>query len=116
MRKLPPLQVGVRTAEAVQVRIVAVSRLRPGMRLGRPVYSCSSGVRIPLLQPSAVVTDRVRVGLERAGVFAVYVDDDVSEGIEPTEVISAELRERAILELHETFGAVTSKGPSTRIA
>jgi HD-GYP domain-containing protein (c-di-GMP phosphodiesterase class II) len=97
------------------VRIVAVSRLRPGMRLGRPVYSCSAGVRIPLLQPSAVVTDGVRVGLERAGVFAVYVDDEVSEGIEPTEVISAELRERAILELHDTFGAVTSKGPSTRI-
>ena len=29
------------------------------------MYSCSAGVRIPLLQPQAVVTDRVRVGLER---------------------------------------------------
>jgi len=97
------------------VRIVAVSRLRPGMRLGRPVYSCSAGVRIPLLQPQAVVTDRVRSGLERAGVFAVYVDDELSEGIEPTEVMSAELRERAILELHDTFSAVATKGPATRI-
>jgi HD-GYP domain-containing protein (c-di-GMP phosphodiesterase class II) len=97
------------------VRIVAVSRLRPGMRLGRPVYSCSAGVRVPLLQPQAVVTDRVRMGLERAGVFAVYVDDELSEGIEPTELISPELRERAILELHDTFSAVTTKGPATRI-
>jgi HD-GYP domain-containing protein (c-di-GMP phosphodiesterase class II) len=97
------------------VRIVAVSRLRPGMRLGRPVYSCSAGVRIPLLQPQAVVTDRVRAGLERAGVYAVYVEDELSEGIEPTEVISAELRERAISELHRTFSAVATTGPSTRI-
>ena len=97
------------------MRIVAVSRLRPGMRLGRPVYSCSAGVRIPLLQPQAVVTDRVRAGLERAGVFAVYVDDGVSEGIEPTEPISPELREKAISELHDTFSAVTTKGSATRI-
>jgi HD-GYP domain-containing protein (c-di-GMP phosphodiesterase class II) len=85
------------------------------MRLGRPVYSCSAGVRIPLLQPQAVVTDRVRAGLERAGVYAVYVEDELSEGIEPTEVISAELRERAISELHRTFSAVATTGPSTRI-
>ncbi len=97
------------------MRIVAVSRLRPGMRLGRPVYSCSAGIRVPLLQPQAMVTDRVRVGLERAGVFAVYIDDELSEGIEPTEVISPELREKAIAELHETFSAVTTKGPATRI-
>jgi HD-GYP domain-containing protein (c-di-GMP phosphodiesterase class II) len=102
-------------AEAECVRIVAVSRLRPGMRLGRPVYSCSGGVRIPLLQPQAEITDRVRLGLERAGVFAVYVDDAISEGIAPTEVISPELRERAIKELHETFGAVATAGPATRI-
>lgn len=97
------------------MRIVAVSRLRPGMRLGRPVYSCSAGIRVPLLQPQAVVTDRVRVGLERAGVFAVYIDDELSEGIEPTEVIAPEVREKAILELHDTFSTVTTKGPATRI-
>ncbi|MGE0026518.1 MAG: HD-GYP domain-containing protein [Thermoleophilia bacterium] len=97
------------------MRIVAVSRLRPGMRLGRPVYSCSAGIRVPLLQPQAVVTDRVRVGLERAGVFAVYIDDELSEGIEPTEVIAPEVREKAIAELHETFSMVTTKGPATRI-
>ena len=97
------------------MRIVAVSRLRPGMRLGRPVYSCSAGIRIPLLQPQAVVTDPVRLGLERAGVFAVYVDDELSEGIEPAEVISPEVRERALLELHDTFSTVTTTGPATRI-
>jgi HD-GYP domain-containing protein (c-di-GMP phosphodiesterase class II) len=85
------------------------------MRLGRPVYSCASGARVPLLQPQAVVTDRVRAGLARAGVFAVYIDDELSEGIEPIEPVSPELRERAVRELHETFTAVTTKGTSTRI-
>ena len=60
------------------MRIVAVSRLRPGMRLGRPVYSCTAGVQVPLLQPQSVVTERVRAGLERAGVFAVYIDDEMA--------------------------------------
>ncbi|WP_217922238.1 HD-GYP domain-containing protein [Miltoncostaea oceani] len=85
------------------------------MRLGRPVYSCSGGARLPLLQPDALVTDRVRAGLERAGVFAVYVDDAVSEGITPTEPISPELRDRAVRELGSTFTSISANGRSTRI-
>jgi HD-GYP domain-containing protein (c-di-GMP phosphodiesterase class II) len=85
------------------------------MRLGRPVYSCSAGVRLPLLQPDALVTERVRAGLERAGVFAVYVNDAVSEGIAPVEPISAELRDRAMRALDDTFRTVATQGAVTRI-
>ena len=85
------------------------------MRLGRPVYSCSAGVRLPLLQPDAIVTERVRAGLERAGVFAVYVDDTLSEGIVPVEPMSAELRDRAMRTLDDTFTMVATRGTSTRI-
>ena len=85
------------------------------MRLGRPVYSCSSGVRLPLLQPNALVTERVRSGLIRAGVFAVYVEDALSEGITPAEPISPELRDRALRTLGETFTTVATKGSATRI-
>ena len=85
------------------------------MRLGRPVYSCSAGVRLPLLQPDAIVTERVRAGLERAGVFAVYVDDTISEGIVPVEPMSAELRDRAMRTLDETFTMVATRGSVTRI-
>ena len=85
------------------------------MRLGRPVYSCSSGVRLPLLQPDALVTEGVRAGLERAGVFAVYVDDTISEGIAPVEPLSAELRDRAMRTLDDTFAVVATKGSATRI-
>ncbi len=85
------------------------------MRLGRPVYSCSAGVRLPLLQPDALVTEQVRAGLERAGVFAVYVNDALSEGIAPVEPISAEVRDRAMRTLDETFSAVATTGTSTRI-
>jgi HD-GYP domain-containing protein (c-di-GMP phosphodiesterase class II) len=98
------------------MRIVAVSRLRPGMRLGRPVYSCSSGARLPLLQPNAVVTDRVRAGLERAGVFAVYIADGLSDGIDPVEPVPAELRDRAVRDLHDTFRSVTRTGGTTRVS
>lgn len=85
------------------------------MRLGRPVYSCSSGVRLPLLQPDAIVTERVRAGLERAGVFAVYIDDALSEGIIPVEPLSAELRDRAMRTLDDTFRIVATTGQATRI-
>ncbi len=85
------------------------------MRLGRPVYSGSSGFQLPLLQTNALVTEQVRAGLERAGVFAVYVDDAISEGIAPVEPISAELRDHALTTLSETFAAVTTMGVVTRI-
>ena len=85
------------------------------MRLGRPVYSGSSGFQLPLLQTNALVTERVRAGLERAGVFAVYVDDAISEGISPVEPISAELRDHALSTLSETFATVTRTGVATRI-
>ena len=85
------------------------------MRLGRPVYSCSSGTRLPLLQPDAVVTERVRVGLERAGVFAVYINDSLSEGITPAEAISPEMRDRAVRALDETFTSIATNGAATRI-
>lgn len=85
------------------------------MRLGRAVYSCSSGARLPLLQPGAVITPQVRRGLERAGVYAVYVDDGLSEGIEPADAISPELRDRALRDLSETFAAASTTGSSTRV-
>ena len=85
------------------------------MRLGRPVFSCSAGVRLPLLQPGAVITQQVRAGLERAGVFAVYVDDTLSEGITPVEPISAQVRDRAMRSLEDTFTLVATTGASTRI-
>ncbi|WP_217914031.1 HD-GYP domain-containing protein [Miltoncostaea marina] len=98
------------------MRIIATSRLQPGMRLARPVYSVSSGARMPLLRPDAVVTERVRAGLARAGVFAVYIDDHLSEGIAPTEPISPELRDHAVRELSSVFSSVTTDGTSTRVA
>ncbi|MBJ7455354.1 MAG: HD domain-containing protein [Thermoleophilia bacterium] len=72
-------------------------------------------MRLPLLQPDALVTERVRAGLERAGVFAVYVNDAISEGIAPVEPISAELRDRAMRALDDTFTAVATQGAVTRI-
>jgi len=85
------------------------------MRLGRPVYSCVEGVRMPLVQPESVVTEQVRLGLERAGVFAVYVQDGISDGIAPAESISPELRDRAVRDLGEIFTSITTTGASTRI-
>lgn len=97
------------------MRIIAVGRLREGMRLAKPIYSTNSGTRLPLLRPDAVITERVRQALMRAGVYAVYVEDALSEGIEPPEPLSPELRDRAMRDLHATFEAVATRGPSTRI-
>ena len=70
---------------------------------------------MPLVQPESVVTEGMRRGLERAGVFAVYVRDDVSDGITPTEPLSPELRDRAVRELGDVFSSITTTGASTRV-
>ena len=106
---------GAGAAESPGMRIVAVSRLQPGMRLGRAVYSCVKGVRMPLIQPNSVVTQGMRRGLELAGVFAVYVQDELSDGITPTDALSPELRDHAVRELGDVFNTIATTGRSTRV-
>ena len=97
------------------MRIVSVSRLAPGMRLAKTVYSQTGGYRQPLLAAGVTLTAAMPGALARAGVGAVYIDDALSEGITPATVLPLEIRERAVQEVTEVFAELSRHGPTARI-
>jgi HD-GYP domain-containing protein (c-di-GMP phosphodiesterase class II) len=95
------------------MRRVLTEELKTGDRLGRDVYAKLDA--LPLLRAGVRVSDSYRQSLERAGVTAVWIDDVVSEGIEPLEVLDERTKQRAATAIHDAFRDVTAsaKGGGT---
>ena len=68
-----------------------LNRVPDGAELGRDVSSGRAD-GMPLLRAGTALNPRYRDALLRAGIHAVYVKDEATEGIEPQQVISAETR------------------------
>ena len=73
------------------MRLVATSRLVDGVRLGRDVRT-GAAEHAPLLRAGTAITPEYRDALIRQGINAVYVDDELSAGIEVPEVLSERTR------------------------
>jgi HD-GYP domain-containing protein (c-di-GMP phosphodiesterase class II) len=87
------------------MRKVAIDELKTGDRLGRDVYARPEA--LPLLRAGVRVSDSYRQSLERAGVTSVWIDDVVSEGIEPLDVLEEGTKQRATAAIHDAFRDVT---------
>lgn len=96
------------------MRILPIARVTPGSVLAESVYSSQDGVRTPLLRSGVALTGDMLTGLERAGVFAVYVDDELSDGITPTTPITEEMRQETVVALSGVFSAAKD-GRTTRV-
>jgi HD-GYP domain-containing protein (c-di-GMP phosphodiesterase class II) len=73
------------------MRLSATSRVAEGAVLARDV-SAGRSDGIPLLRAGVVLNDGYREALLRAGINAVYIEDDASAGILPKPIISDETR------------------------
>src|SRR5947209_10350895 len=76
------------------MRLVATARLDEGAKLGRDVLTGRAD-GIPLLRAGTQVSPRYRHALQRAGINAVWVEDDIGAGIKPTPAVSDETRAAA---------------------
>jgi HD-GYP domain-containing protein (c-di-GMP phosphodiesterase class II) len=61
-----------------------------------------------LLRAGIRVSDSFRASLERHGVSSVWIDDDLSAGIEPLESMQEETKEQAMTAIHDAFKEVSS--------
>ena len=86
------------------MRIVPLRQASAGAVLGREVRA---GRRdgAPLLRAGAELTPRVREVLARMGVHAVYIDDELSRGIEPEPVLPDDTRALALEAVSVAFDA-----------
>ena len=87
------------------MRPVPVDKLKTGDRLGRDV--CTSPDALPLLRAGVRISDSYRQSLVRAGITTVWIDDGLSEGIEPIEVLEAATKQRATTAIRDAFRDVT---------
>jgi len=87
------------------MRCVPLDELKAGDRLARDVYAGAE--MLPLLRAGIRVSDSYRASLQRAGVIAVWIDDALSDGIEPMEVLEESTKRRAATAIHGAFRKVS---------
>src|SRR5579875_1747588 len=97
------------------MRLVRVDRITEGMELARDVPASTLG-SAPLLRRGVRLSAGVGGSLERRGVRAVWIEDDLGDGILPVQPLSDEVRrsaERAVVTCldgaRETGAAVTTE-------
>ena len=83
------------------MRRVLTKHLRSGDRIGRDVTTHPDN--LPLLRAGVRVSDSFRQSLLRAGITSVWIDDGLSEGIEPLEVLTEETKQRASGVIRDAF-------------
>ena len=87
------------------MRRVPVEHLRTGDRIGRDIRS--GPAELPLLRAGIRVSDSYRQSLQRSNITSVWIDDGLSEGIEPLEAIGERTKQRAEVAIHAAFRDVS---------
>jgi HD-GYP domain-containing protein (c-di-GMP phosphodiesterase class II) len=84
------------------MRLVSLATLQEDARLARDIVSGRDGA--PLLRAGVALSARFIEHLQKAGIQAVWVDDELGRGIDPVLVLSPQTRgqaARALSALHE---------------
>lgn len=91
------------------MRRVTIGELRTGDRLGRDIYGGPDA--LALLRAGVRVSDSYRKALQRAGITSVWIDDGISEGIEPLEMLEETTKRRATAAIRDAFRSVSRAMP-----
>jgi HD-GYP domain-containing protein (c-di-GMP phosphodiesterase class II) len=84
------------------MRLMATRRVEAGAVLGRDVMDGRSAA-IPLLRKGVKITDRHRDGLLAAGVHAIYINDEIGQGIEVRQAVGPDTRRVATMAVAKAF-------------
>lgn len=82
------------------MRYLPTSKLMPGMALGQDIYD---GAGRLLLAKYLLLNEEYISHLEFLGFPGVYIDDEFTKGIEIQEVISPQIRSKALGMVHDMF-------------
>jgi HD-GYP domain-containing protein (c-di-GMP phosphodiesterase class II) len=96
------------------MRLVPIEQIQVGDRLGKDVHVGASP--IPLLRKGVRLSSRYIDGLRDGGVRGVYVDDEVSAGIEPLSPVGAQTRREAQTALTNAFELVAASPAGVTLA
>ncbi|WP_243299166.1 HD-GYP domain-containing protein [Bacillus litorisediminis] len=88
------------------MRLLSVSAVKPGMKLATPVKNEKNKT---LVNQGVALTERMIKRLTELNIRYVYIDDEISKGIEPVETVSFSVRRRATSTIESTFRDITKK-------
>lgn len=80
--------------------LLPLQQCQPGMRLGKPIFNDEGLI---LLNEGMELTPTILQRLEQYGIYHVYIEDARTEDIESRDVVSPEIRARAVVEVRSAF-------------
>jgi HD-GYP domain-containing protein (c-di-GMP phosphodiesterase class II) len=90
------------------MRLVSVDKLQPGALLARDIWTGTSG-SIPLLRAGVYITPEYLSRLRRTGIAAIYVHDELSDGIEVPMLVREQTREKASQAIQRAFAELPQR-------
>ncbi len=90
------------------MRLIASSQLQSGMITGYPVFPPAETRGIPLLAAGVQLSDKVIRRLIEAGITNIFIEDDLSSGIENTDIGDPDVRRAVIAAVETVFQHVSS--------
>lgn len=85
------------------MRLTSIGALREGMTVGRTIWNEAGH---PLLQRGVVINDIIINRLHQLNLQYIYVEDQLSEGIEVEETVQSDVRNKAVQAITQSFQAV----------
>ncbi|MEL3962122.1 HD-GYP domain-containing protein [Lysinibacillus endophyticus] len=85
------------------MRLISINVLTTGMVIGRTIWNEAGH---PLLQKNVVVSDSIIERLKQLGIQYLYIEDEISNGIEIEETVSHAKRMKAVKQITESFDKV----------
>lgn len=82
------------------MRLISVDVLKEGMVLGRTIWNEAGH---PLLKKGVVINERIIHRLQQLHTHYLYIDDEISKGIEVEDTVPPVLRNRAISTIKNSF-------------
>ncbi|CAM5214688.1 Putative nucleotidyltransferase with HDIG domain OS=Ureibacillus acetophenoni OX=614649 GN=SAMN05877842_109103 PE=4 SV=1 [Ureibacillus acetophenoni] len=82
------------------MRLISLDVLAPGMVIAKSIWNDAGR---PLLQQGVVVSQTMINRLQQLNIKYVYIDDEISKGIEVEETVPVEKRLRTVKKITESF-------------
>lgn len=85
------------------MRLISIDAVKEGMLLGRTIWNEAGH---PLLKKDVVINARIIQRLQQLNTHYVYINDEISEGIEVKETVPTVIRNKAISTIKESFQSI----------
>ncbi len=85
------------------MRLISINSLKEGMVVGRTIWNEAGH---PLLQKNVVVTAPIIRRLIQLKIQYIYIDDNISNGIQIEETIKPEVRNKAVNKIAQSFTTI----------